>query len=143
MKSKNILFAALIFFCAISCTNRIIFNNIDNFCGQDSIRIFYTRKKNTIKYRDFSFVFRSGIKDTIQVTYEDQIVRKFVDNELQYDHNLQFFTFKINKDSLVRVSIGTENYCFKINNTFYYYDFIKRKGILEVYADELRNRNFE
>ncbi|MCU7614509.1 hypothetical protein N0B16_08665 [Chryseobacterium sp. GMJ5] len=143
MKSKNILFATLIFFCAISCTNRIAFNNIDNFCGQDSIRIFYTRKKNAIKYRDFSFVFRSGIKDTIQVTYEDQIVRKFVDNELQDDHNLQFFTFKINKDSLVRVSIGNENYCFKINNTFYYYDFIKRKGILEVYADGLRNRNFE
>ncbi|MCY0969037.1 hypothetical protein [Chryseobacterium wangxinyae] len=70
-------------------------------------------------------------------------MNKFIDNELYDDRNIQFFNFKINKDSLVKVSIGSENYCFKIDNKFYYYDFIKRKGVLEVYADELRNRKFE
>ncbi len=143
IKLKNSLFIALIFLCVISCTSRIAFKNIENSCGRDSIKIFYNGKKNNIKQQNFSFVFRSGIKDTIQIKYEDQIVNKFIDNELYDDRNIQFFNFKINKDSLVKVSIGSENYCFKIDNKFYYYDFIKRKGVLEVYADELRNRKFE
>lgn len=130
----------------ISCKSRfenLNLTNIPNICGEDSIKILYNKTKSDVIYNEFSFVFRSGIKDTVQVKYENQNVKYYIDNKLNMDHNIKYFKFKSNKPDFVKVTIGHRNYCFTVNDKYYFYDFIKREKELEIYADEFRNRTFE
>ncbi|UTX48296.1 hypothetical protein [Chryseobacterium sp. MA9] len=139
---KETLISVILFTLFFSCESIKGPLEIKNECGSNEIILNYNSKEK-YDHNEYKFLFRSGIKDTVKVEFDNEIIKKYIDTEENYEHNFNFFSIKGKKDSIVRLSIGTENYCFIINKRYYYYDFIRRDNKLYIYLDKLRNRSFE
>ena len=135
-------FIVLVIFSTCSTQSNTNYKAIENQCGKNEILAYYNTKDNYF-HNEFKFLFRSGVKDTVTVVYEGKAQRKYIDTYRNYENNFQYFTIDRNKDLLVKISIGIEEYCFLLNKEYYYYDFIKRDNKLYIYFDKLRNRSFE
>ncbi|MDW9382592.1 hypothetical protein GFU89_20635 [Chryseobacterium sp. JV558] len=139
---KEIIFSLMFFVLFFSCRSAKAPMITKNECGSNEIILHYNTKEE-YDHQEYKFLFRSGIKDTVKVEFNNEIIKKYIDTEENYEHNFNLFSIKGEKDSIVRLSIGTENYCFIVNKRYYYYDFIRRDNKLYLYLDKLRNRSFE
>ena len=142
MKIFSILIIASILSTSCSGQKNNDYSMMMNKCGSGKIYI-YKNPADNYRHSNYRLYFRSGINDTVTIESNNKIQTKFVDTNLTSERAMDFVSFESKKDSLVKISIGKEKYCFTADPFFFNYDLIKRDHDLYIYLDKMRNRSFE